>query len=106
MNHLSTMAKTVEYLGRGVPVVAVDLVETRRSAGEAAVYVPNGTPAEFAGAIQTLLDDPDRRERMHHAGLTRFAETLAWEHQARGYVQMWDRLLPRRRPAARHAVAR
>ncbi|HEX2771464.1 MAG TPA: glycosyltransferase family 4 protein, partial [Micromonosporaceae bacterium] len=40
MNDLSTMAKTVEYVARGVPVVAVDLTETRRTAGEAAVYVP------------------------------------------------------------------
>jgi glycosyltransferase involved in cell wall biosynthesis len=30
MAELSTMAKTVEYVARGVPVVAVDLLETRR----------------------------------------------------------------------------
>src|SRR5690606_34720566 len=64
MNHLSTMAKTVEYVARGVPVVAVDLTETRRTAGEAAVYVPTGSPAEFAEAIHALLDDPARRARM------------------------------------------
>jgi glycosyltransferase involved in cell wall biosynthesis len=96
MNHLSTMAKTVEYLGRGVPVVAADLVETRRSAADAAVYVPTGTPAEFARAIHALLDDPARRERMSAEGRRRFAEVLAWEHQARGYVALWRRLLARR----------
>jgi glycosyltransferase involved in cell wall biosynthesis len=100
MNHLSTMAKTVEYLGRGVPVVAADLVETRRSAGDAAVYVPTGAPAEFALALDALLDDPVRRQRMRTTGLTRFADILSWEHQARVYATLWNRLLRRRRTVA------
>lgn len=100
MNQLSTMAKTVEYLGRGVPVVAADLIETRRTAGDAAVYVPTGAPAEFAAAINALLDDPGRRARMRASGLERFAESLAWDHQARGYLAVWDRLLARRRRRA------
>jgi glycosyltransferase involved in cell wall biosynthesis len=93
MNHLSTMAKTVEYLGRGVPVVAADLVETRRSAGDAAVYVPRGTPAEFAAALDRLLDDPCRREAMRATGLARFADRLSWERQAGTYLEVWRRLL-------------
>jgi glycosyltransferase involved in cell wall biosynthesis len=96
MNQLSTMAKTVEYLGRGVPVVAADLLETRRTAGEAAVYVPTGSPAEFAAALNELLDDPRRRARMREIGLARFRDTLSWEHQARAYVAVFDRLLARR----------
>ncbi len=96
MNDLSTMAKTVEYLARGVPVVAADLTETRRTAGDAAVYVPNGTPAEFAEAIDELLNDPQLRIQMRQVALTRFAETLAWEHQAKQYAAVWRRLLARR----------
>ena len=96
MNHLSTMAKTVEYLARGVPVVAADLVETRRSAGEAGVYVPSGAPIEFARAINALLDDPEARQRMRSEGLSRFAGALSWEHQAEGYARLWNRLLARR----------
>jgi glycosyltransferase involved in cell wall biosynthesis len=96
MNQLSTMAKTVEYLGRGVPVVAVDMTETRRSVGDAGLYVAAGEPAEFAKAIDTLLDDPEMRERMRATGLARFDEFLSWEHQADGYVAVWRRLLARR----------
>jgi glycosyltransferase involved in cell wall biosynthesis len=96
MNDLSTMAKTVEYLGRGVPVVAADLTETRRTAAEAATYVPNGTPVEYAAAINELLDDPERRERMRSVGLRRFVETLVWERQSTQYVAVWRRLLARR----------
>lgn len=99
MNQLSTMAKTVEYLARGVPVVAVDLVETRRTTGDAAAFVPTGTPAEFAAALDTLLDDAPARRRMRTVGLARFHELLSWEHQATAYVRVWDRVLARRRRA-------
>ncbi len=111
MNDLSTMAKTVEYLGRGVPVVAADLLETRRSAGDAAVYVPTGTPAEFAAAIHLLLDDPTKRARMREVALSRFDEQLSWEQQATRYLSTWNRLLkrtpvaiPRQRAAAEAAT--
>jgi len=100
MNHLSTMAKTVEYVGRGVPVVAADLIETRATLGEAGTYVSNGTPVEFAEAIDALLDDPDRRRQMRKLGRERFLGLLSWEHQAGGYAAVFQRLLARRLPAA------
>lgn len=96
MNQLSTMAKTVEYLGRGVPVVAVDLLETRRTAGEAAIYVPTGDAAEFAKALDELLRDDAQRQRMRRIGLERFQTMLAWDQQAEPYVAMWKRLLAKR----------
>ena len=79
MTDLSTMAKAVEYLGRGVPVVAAALTETRRTAGDAAVYVPTGNPAEFAAALNALLDDPVRRAEMGATGRRRFVlSTIAF----------------------------
>lgn len=96
MNDLSTMAKTVEYLGRGVPVVAADLTETRRSAADAAVYVPTGSGEEFAEAIDDLLDDPEHRAQMRKEGLARFAEMLSWDHQARSYIAIWKTLLAKK----------
>jgi glycosyltransferase involved in cell wall biosynthesis len=96
MNQLSTMAKTVEYVGRGVPVVAADLIETRATLGDAGAYVPNGTPAEFAEAIDGLLDDPDRRRQMRKLGRERFLGQLSWEHQAGKYASVFERLLAKR----------
>jgi glycosyltransferase involved in cell wall biosynthesis len=104
MNQLSTMAKTVEYLGRGVPVVAVDLLETRRTAEDAALYVPTGDPAEFAKALDELLGDESLRAQMSKVGLARFNDMLSWEHQAVPYLQVWQQLLARRLARAQAKV--
>jgi glycosyltransferase involved in cell wall biosynthesis len=93
MAELSTMAKTVEYLARGLPVVAVDLLETRRTAGPAASYVPTGTPDELAKALDQLLGDEPARRAMCTAARRRFCEQLAWDHQVQSYIRLWDRLL-------------
>jgi glycosyltransferase involved in cell wall biosynthesis len=88
------MAKTVEYMARGLPVVAVDLLETRRTAGHAGCYVPTGTPDEFAKAIDGLLDDEVGLAAMRSIATERFASILAWEHQAEAYVRTWRSLVP------------
>ena len=98
-NDLSTMNKTLEYMAFGLPVVAVDLTETRVSAGEAADYVHEEGPAAFAKAICALLDDPARRRAMGAIGAARIRDGLGWSHQAAAYVGVYDRLLGRA-PAA------
>jgi glycosyltransferase involved in cell wall biosynthesis len=98
MNQLSTMAKTVEYVGRGLPVVAADGIETRRTLDEAGAYVPTGAPEEFAAVINELLDDPERRAQMRKLGRDRFLGQLSWEHQAGPYASVFQRLLAKRLP--------
>jgi glycosyltransferase involved in cell wall biosynthesis len=92
-NDLSTMNKTLEYMAHELPVVASDLLETRRAAADAAVYVQ--TPQEMGDAIVELLDDPDRRRRMGAEGRRRIEGELAWEHQRSRLVRAYDRLVPR-----------
>ncbi|MBE1484731.1 glycosyltransferase family 4 protein [Plantactinospora soyae] len=93
MAEMYTMAKTVEYVARGVPVVAVDLLETRRTADSAASYVLTGSPDEFAKAIDQLLSDEHARAAMSVTGRQRFIDELAWDHQVKSYIRLWDRLL-------------
>lgn len=93
MAEMYTMAKTVEYVARGVPVVAVDLLETRRTADSAASYVLTGSPDEFAKAIDQLLSDERARAAMGVTGRQRFIDELAWDHQVKSYIRLWDRLL-------------
>lgn len=98
LNDVSTMNKTLEYMAFGLPVVAFDLVETRVSAGPAAVYVPAGDVAGYAQAIVELLDHEDARAAMSRHGRLRIETELGWPHQREAYVRVYDRLVGR--PAA------
>jgi glycosyltransferase involved in cell wall biosynthesis len=87
------MNKTMEYMAFGLPVVAFDLVETRVSAGEAAVYAdPASGPQGYAEALVDLIDDPESRKLMGKHGRERVETQLAWEHQAPSYLAVFDEL--------------
>jgi glycosyltransferase involved in cell wall biosynthesis len=79
-NEWHTMNKTMEYMALGKPVVAFDLVETRTSAGDAALYATPNDIDEFASHIERLLDDPALRKRLGAEGRRRVVEQLSWEH--------------------------
>jgi glycosyltransferase involved in cell wall biosynthesis len=95
LNDISTMNKTMEYMAYALPVVAFDLVETRYSAEDCAVYVPSGDEGGFAEAVDALLDDPERRRRMGADARRRCAGELDWQPQARAYVGVFDALAGR-----------
>ena len=95
LNDVSTMNKTMEYMAFGLPVVAFDLRETRVSAGDAAVYVEPNDVHEYAEAIVALLDDEPRRALMGKLGRDRVEQELAWAHQERAYLGVYELLRPR-----------
>ena len=93
-NDKCTMNKILEYMALGVPVVQFDLVEGRRSAGDAALYAgEDNDPASLAGAVGRLLDDPALRARLGHEGRRRMRDTLEWQHQAPRLIEAYRRLL-------------
>jgi glycosyltransferase involved in cell wall biosynthesis len=92
LNDVSTMNKTMEYMAHELPVVAFDLVETRVSAGEAALYATPNEIDAYADLVLELLDDDVRRKQMGAAGRRRVEEVLAWQHQIAPYVGVHDRL--------------
>ncbi len=92
LNDVSTMNKTMEYMSFGLPVVAFDLRETRVSAGSAAVYVRPNDVREYAQAIVDLVDDPAAGQQLAKDGRARVEEQLAWEHQRRAYVGVYQKL--------------
>jgi glycosyltransferase involved in cell wall biosynthesis len=79
LNERSTMIKIMEYLALGKPVVAYDLLETRRTAGEAAIFVDPGDPEAFARAIAELAVNPELRAQLAVRARARAGE-LTWEH--------------------------
>jgi glycosyltransferase involved in cell wall biosynthesis len=93
LNDVSTMNKTMEYMAFELPVVAFDLRETRVSAGEAAVYVEPNDERAYAEAIVALMDDEPRRARLGKMGRIRVEQELAWPHQERAYLGVYERLV-------------
>ena len=96
LNDVSTMNKTMEYMAFELPVVAFDLLETRVSAAAAAVYVTPNDVREYAKAIVDLMDDETTRSQLAKVGRTRVEDELAWAHQERAYVGVYDLLTGRR----------
>ena len=71
----------VESAACGTVVVANMLPSVRESLGDAAIYVDACHPAQFAHALQAILDDEPRRRALARTGLGRAAE-LSWSHAA------------------------
>jgi glycosyltransferase involved in cell wall biosynthesis len=91
-SNLSTMNKIIEYMAFGRPIVAFDLVEHRRSAGEAAVYVMPNDDTQLGTAIHDLLLDEERRQAMGHYGQERFRKDLAWEESETVLLKLYSEL--------------
>ena len=92
LNDVSTMNKTMEYMAFELPVVAFDLRETRVSAQDAAVYATPNAVHEYAKALVGLLDDEAARAQLGKVGRARVEDELAWSHQERAYLAVYQRL--------------
>ena len=91
LNDSSTLIKVAEYMAVGRPVVAFDLRETRFTAGDSAVYADSVDT--FARAIDELLDDGERRDRMGHFGRERVVNSLSWSRSEEGLLAAYERAL-------------
>lgn len=91
-NDYATMNKTLEYMAYSLPVVSFDLVETRRSAEDAALYIDRDDDLAYAQGIAALIDDPARRRLMGKIGRSRIEDELCWSIQARTYVGVYEQL--------------
>jgi glycosyltransferase involved in cell wall biosynthesis len=101
LNDVSTMNKVVEYMAMGRPIVSFDLLEARVSAGEAAVYVKDNNEAEFARAIDELLDDPAERARMGAIGHERVERELSWDTSRKNLLAFYARVFSKRELSSR-----
>jgi glycosyltransferase involved in cell wall biosynthesis len=91
VNQRSTMTKIAEYLALGKPVVAYDLLETRRTAGDAALLITPGDVASFGAALSRLAGDPALRAQL--AGdARRRSMSLTWAHSERALLELYERL--------------
>ncbi len=93
LNHLSTLTKIMEYMACQQPIVSFDLLETRRSAGEAAVYVESDDTKMFASAVLELLEDEPRRRRMGQSGLERSIHVVGLDRSRKALLEAYSRLV-------------
>ena len=80
LNDRSTMNKVMEYMALERPVVAFDLLETRVSCGDSAIYAKPNSEIDLADKIVELANNPDLRDKMGAKGRQRVEETLAWRY--------------------------
>ena len=76
----------------GIPEVVVD--------GITGLLVPPRDDHALADAIVTLLRDPDRRQRMGEAGLTRVIEHFSAERMVRETLGVYESVMDETRRAA------
>jgi glycosyltransferase involved in cell wall biosynthesis len=98
----STMNKILEYMALGKPIVAFDLKEHRRSAGQAAVYARPNEESDLALQIKRVLLDEPLRARMGRIGRQRVMEQLSWEHTSVSLVRAYEWLSLRRAAKTAH----
>jgi len=92
-SNLSTMNKIIEYMSFGRPIVSFDLVEHRRSAEAASIYVEPNNTDKFSESIRSLLEDESKRHAMSKFGKKRFVEKLAWDNSSKTLIEAYDRIL-------------
>lgn len=78
-NDKIAMNKVFEYMAIGVPFVAFDLDETRKTAADAALYATDNDPASLAARITQLLDDRVLAGRLATEGMRRSRALLRWD---------------------------
>jgi glycosyltransferase involved in cell wall biosynthesis len=93
LNDKSTMNKIMEYMALERPIVQYDLLEGKRSAGGASLYVEPNNPRALAAGIEELLADPALRARMGAIGRQRMVELLEWKHQAPKLLEAYAKTL-------------
>jgi len=92
LNHRSTMMKIAEYMAAGRPIVAFGLRETRRTAGDAALYAACGDVDGFAARIAELATDRELCRELVRQAERRLPELL-WERSADALVAAYGRML-------------
>ncbi len=94
LNEYCTMIKTMEYMALGIPIVAFDLLETRFSAENGALYASPNDVEDFSSKIENLLDDEEMRGRLGSFGRGRVVEALSWDETRKNLILAYMALLP------------
>ncbi len=82
----------LEAMARGVPTVASTAASLPEVVGEAAVSVDPRSVRDIAGAIATVLSDPDLAEKLSIRGRAQ-SERFSWDETARGTLRVYEHVI-------------
>jgi glycosyltransferase involved in cell wall biosynthesis len=90
LNNLSTMNKAMEYMALEKPVVAYDLIETRVSCQDCALYAEADT---LGDKIVELADNDQMRLDMGLKGRKRVKYHLEWKYSEKNLLDLYQAVL-------------
>jgi glycosyltransferase involved in cell wall biosynthesis len=85
--------KVLNYMAMAQPVVAYDTVVHREYLAEAGTYVPVGDISGLAGAICSLLQDPDHCRCLGQQLRQRAAEKYSWQQAGIRICDLYENLI-------------
>ncbi len=91
--NLSTATKIMEYMYFSLPIVAFELLETRRSGANAVCYARLDDEPHFTQQILDLLQDEPARKTLGKAARIRLDSALSWRVSTRNLVGLMDGLI-------------
>ncbi len=92
LNDRSTIVKIMEYMAGRKPVVAFDLPEHRVTAQNAATYAEPNRELDFAYKIASLMDDPEKCNKMGQIARERVEKELSWAHQRARLMEAYSKI--------------
>lgn len=96
LNDVSTMNKAMEYMALGKPVVAFDLIETRFSCDDCALYAKPNSVDDLSDKIVMLGTDSKMRMEMGRKGRKRIEASLAWRFSEDNLIELYNKVLSAR----------
>ncbi len=78
-----------EAMACGVPVISTTGGALPEVVGDAGIVIPPGDEVVLEKAIVSLLDNPEKRERLGRAGLERVKCLFTWHHAAQKTVDVY-----------------
>ena len=96
----------MEAMASGLAVVISDRVKVHQVVADAGAGLVTGLdPAEVDAAVEYLLQDDDRRERMGDAGRRLVRREYTWDRVAQMTAQVYRRIVSGKQPVTEEVVA-
>ena len=89
-NQRSSFIKLTEYMCYGKVTVCSDLLESRRTLGDAGLFVDTDDPALFGNAILEILNAPERCDDIGRLAVERFRTSFHWGLSRKVLIEAYE----------------